>query len=324
MTFKTDLTELADVHTYIRPHLSKGEKQFITRFVDDLPNVETDGFGNRIVKIGDTPNVLFSCHTDTVHSPKLGHTRQAVSLQDCVLSLVKDQNGYVLGADDGAGVWLSREMIKAKVPGLYIFHRGEEHGGLGSSYIAHSEPETLDGIDFAIAFDRKGTRDIITHQGGRTASDTFAQSLADAIPLDGFRPDDTGLFTDTANYSGIVSECTNISVGYEGAHTKNETLDVTHLVMLRDALVETDWKSLTPSRDPAVDDYEDRWTNNFQWGNYIDQRPAVSPTLDVSDHGISMEELVREYPEMVASILEQYGVTCEDLKDEIYIAYGEY
>ena len=47
-----------------------------------------------------------------------------------------DHASDCLGADDGAGVFLMLEMIDANVEGTYIFHRGEERGGWGSSQIA--------------------------------------------------------------------------------------------------------------------------------------------------------------------------------------------
>jgi hypothetical protein len=41
-----------------------------------------------------------------------------------------------LGADDAAGVWLLCEMIRAGIPGLYVFHRNEERGGRGAEFFA--------------------------------------------------------------------------------------------------------------------------------------------------------------------------------------------
>ena len=75
------------------------------------------------------------------------------------------------------------EMIKASVPGLYIFHRDEEVGGKGSKYISINTPEILKGIQFAIAFDRYGTTSVITEQmGGKCASREFADSIYSFLP----------------------------------------------------------------------------------------------------------------------------------------------
>ena len=40
------------------------------------------------------------------------------------------------------------------------------------------------------------------------------------------RPDDTGLFTDSANFIGVIKECTNISVGYYNEHSTSEIQNI--------------------------------------------------------------------------------------------------
>jgi hypothetical protein len=49
-----------------------------------------------------------------------------------------------------------------------------------------------------------------------------------------------GCGTDTAAYVDDVAECTNVSVGYEGAHGKTEKLNVDYLFKLRDAMCKID------------------------------------------------------------------------------------
>src|SRR3546814_793550 len=67
----------------------------------------------------------------------------------------------------------------------------------------------------------------------------FATNLASALNRQnsGFRyaPDDTGVYTDTNEYAGIVPECTNLSVGYQRQHGPRETLDVVHCEQLLEA-----------------------------------------------------------------------------------------
>jgi hypothetical protein len=50
-------------------------------------------------------------------------------------------------------------------------------------------------------------------------------------------PDSTGSYTDSNEYAPIVSECTNISVGYFNQHTKNEVQDLDYADDLLLALV---------------------------------------------------------------------------------------
>jgi hypothetical protein len=153
-------------------------------------------------------------------------------------------------------------MILAGTPGLYIFHRGEERGGIGSRALVRDRPALVDGIQQAIAFDRRGTTSIITWQSrGLSCSDTYARALADQLnaidPTFAFEPDDTGVYTDTAEYTGLIPECTNISVGYEGAHSPRETLDVDFVLALRDAVIRLDPSLLPIERAPGDDGYGD-------------------------------------------------------------------
>jgi hypothetical protein len=212
----------------MRPAGSKTEESFIKRWIQPL-GTESDGYGNQIIRIGDSP-VMYSSHTDTVHrdegSQKIKHAGGWISLHH------KERVASCLGADCTGGVWLMREMILARTPGLYVFHREEEIGGYGSQWIAENNPDLLNGILACIALDRKGTNSIITHQYvGRCASDAFATSMAKQFK--GFKADDTGSFTDSANYTHLVPECTNLSIGYEDAHSEKERLNLFHLISLQ-------------------------------------------------------------------------------------------
>jgi hypothetical protein len=171
-----------------------------------------------------------------------------------LICLDKDSIGGSLGADDGAGVWLMLKMIEAKVPGSYLFHRGEECGGLGSKAMAAKYPEILKNYEAAIAFDRHQTYEVITHQGGaECASDKFALALCTRLNAHGmqYEPSKRGVFTDTKNYRKLIAECVNVAVGYEDQHSRRESLDFAHLNALLDACCAIDWDSLPVDRDPA-------------------------------------------------------------------------
>lgn len=270
------LDTLRLMHTYQRPAGSYTERAFINRWIANLPNAVQDNHANWHVTIGHT-NVIWSCHTDTVHRRP---GRQHVRLDADILTT---PDGDCLGADDTAGVWLCREMVLAKRPGHYIFHYGEERGGIGSGDLARFNPEYLDGADIAIAFDRKGTGDVITHQARRrTASDTFAASLASELGRYGldYRPDDSGVYTDTAEYDGLLSECTNISVGYEHAHSSKELLDVDHILALRDAVLRLDVGALVIGRRPGEDD-PDPWDDDDYRGGFDFVRTPDDDALDL-------------------------------------------
>lgn len=302
------LSSLLQMIAVRRPGRSKSERRWIREHIAPL-GVTFDGYGNAIKRVGNSP-ILWSCHTDTVH--RLGGV-QALTVAKGMLTVATGDPSNCLGADCTAGVWVMREMILANVPGLYVFHRDEETGGNGSSWIARHTPELLDGIKAAIAFDRKGTRNVITHQGGRCCSDVFAKSLGDALKMD-YSPDDTGIFTDTANYTDLVGECTNLSVGYYGEHSRGECLDLAHLVSLRAAVIGMDVDALVYSRqpgDPDPDAYGRRiaWYDGFksEW----DRDNLLNFTSTFAE--MPLAEIIRDHPDEVADWLEHQGVDTSEL-----------
>lgn len=257
---------LHQILSWRRPHDSQGEKAFYEYFLEPYsPTAISDCAW--LIHVGDAndeaPPVMFSCHVDTVHWCDGGE--QEIHYDPQTKEYFK-KDGKALGADDGAGVWLLLEMIDAKVPGTYLFHRGEEQGGIGSSDIAARYPQLLECFQAAIAFDRRGTTDVITHQmGGRCCSDDFAQDLCDKLNASFlhfmYEPCDGGTFTDTANYTDVIPECCNVSVGYQSEHGGAETLFIPHLFDLREALIAIDWSTLVIKRDPSV--RESRWDRFF-------------------------------------------------------------
>jgi hypothetical protein len=282
---RSAIRTLCDMHTYQRPHRSKGEAAFIARYIATLPGVSVDVDGNYLLRIGTAP-ILWSAHLDTVAR---SDERQTVRIDRGILALSDRsyQTSACLGADDTAGVFLLREMILAGTPGLYIFHRGEERGGIGSRALVRDRPDTVDGIQHAIAFDRRGTTSIITWQsGGLCCSDTFALALADRLnagnPGFAFEPDETGVYTDTAEYTGLIPECTNVSVGYEGAHSPRETLDVDFILALREALIGFDASDLPVARTPGDDGYGAAGPYADDWieADWRDDRDDRSVYLD--------------------------------------------
>ncbi len=236
---------LQDMLSYKRASDSPSEQAFIARFLDPVPGMRQDGFGNRYLRLGDAPTTLFSAHTDSIH---LSSGRQQIR-QDRHARVFFMDDGEPLGADDATGCWILLQLIAQRVPGLYLFHRQEESGGRGSEWLAHHASGSLTGIRHAVAFDRCGTTDVITHQrGSRCCSDAFAAALATQLGLN-FLPSDEGYFTDTAHYVGLVPECTNLSIGYENAHSGDEYQDYGFLADLLPALLRVDWPHLPVARE---------------------------------------------------------------------------
>lgn len=247
-----DAYNLATMLTYCRPAFNKTEHKFIGKFIWPI-GVKFDGFGNAYKQIGNAP-IMWSCHTDTVHNTGGFQRIEFIVDQtsgDTFFQVGAGERSSCLGADDTTGVWLMLDMIKREVPGLYIFHRAEEVGGKGSKFISEKNKDLVKDIKFAIAFDRRGEKSIITHQRSRLCcSDEFAKSLADGLGM-GHVTDDTGSFTDTASYVDLIAECTNVSTGYDNAHMKSERTNVDYLLRLRDALCKLDLTKLVEKRKPG-------------------------------------------------------------------------
>ena len=277
---------LVKMHTFMRPSdvRSKTERRFIHDYIQPL-GVRMDTYGNYYKRIAGAP-ILWACHTDTVHDKK---GMQVVGFDKMDIGLVDKSDSNCLGADDTVGVWLLIQMIKERRPGLYIFHRDEESGRKGSQYIAKETPELLKGIDFAVALDRRGTDNFITHQmGRRCCSEDFGKGFLSELKKGGldYKLDDTGSFTDTASYTDLIAECTNISVGYTSAHSKNERLDLGHAFKLRDALLTMDLSVLEKKRVPGTTEYKSyHYTGSYQrsgsyWSNYKDTDFSADTDFD--------------------------------------------
>lgn len=311
---------LFDILAWARPHDSECEKMFNRYYLDCIPGMQTDGIGNRYIRIGES-RIMWSCHVDTV-AREGGRQRLDFDAESGLVGLLDGKPGQCLGADDGAGLWMMLEMIRAEKPGLYVFHRGEERGCIGSGYAAKNTDEFFVDIDAAIAFDRRGYTDVITHQSyGRTCSDKFADSFAAQLNLNNpnfkYEKDDTGLFTDTNEYASLIAECTNVAVGYEGAHGPRETLDVYHLEALLDAVLRLDESKLVIDRDPSEVDASYGWGRGWSYSSsgygssygYTRKRKSV---LD------EMVEMVEDNPVEVARLLRIMGYDAWDLTTALY------
>jgi hypothetical protein len=211
-----------------------------TTWIDTAGNLHIDTRQDK------SHRTLFVAHVDTVHRED---GKNAFTIDD---KGVYHASGAALGADDGAGIAILSVLMQT-VPAYFLLARGEEVGGHGSKFVAKNFPKLLAGFDRAIAFDRRGSSDIITHQfGGRSASDAFAEALSDQLNNLGllYMPAE-GIYTDTAEFTDLIPECTNISCGYQFEHSDKEQLDSVYLAQLCEAALQVDWDSLPVVRVPG-------------------------------------------------------------------------
>ena len=244
---------LARALSMMRPHDSEGTRRLTDWLQANAPahaKMYRDAIGNLHIdtRISTANRTLFVAHVDTVHR-KEGPNKITKT------STHWTANGAALGADDGAGVAMLMHLLHAGVDAYYIFTQGEECGGIGATWLAKHERELLSEFDRAIAFDRRGIDSVITHQGrGRCCSDVFADALSDALNADltlMYLPDNSGVYTDTAEFIDIIPECTNLSVGYYSEHSDKECLDIIHFQALADRVARIDWDTLPTDRDPT-------------------------------------------------------------------------
>ncbi|MBI5270671.1 MAG: hypothetical protein HY856_13450 [Burkholderiales bacterium] len=270
-----------------RPYGSREEGMLLAALVDHalLDRTWIDAAGNLHIDLRSERRhtTLFVAHVDTVHTkgginafddstptwkaipagpqvPKLGPNGMPMVGKKTRRPVFVSTRDNALGADDGAGVAILAGLIAARKPAYYVFTRGEECGGVGARHLADFHAELLAEFDRAIAFDRRGTTSVITHQGrGRCASEAFGEALSTALNDQGmlYMPDDTGIYTDTAEFTDIIPECTNVSVGYENEHGDRESLDTQHLQMLFGAVLAIDFDALPTVREPGDDDLQE-------------------------------------------------------------------
>ena len=153
----------------------------------------------------------------------------------------------------------------------------------------------------------------------------------------GMKPDDGGIYTDTNSYAGIISECTNISVGYFKQHSASEVLNMSFLMELRDALIGADWAKLRVSRD--VTDFSEcngRYSYVGAYGSSAGSAAKDYGFYSANDkYGLDDDAggaygsadrallgLVERYPALAADILESMGVDSQAFEDALQSSYG--
>lgn len=291
-----------------RPDKSVTTAVFTQWLCDNLPaGVQgiRDGAGNLHVdaRLDTKHRTLFVAHVDTVHREE-GKNKIAKTAERW------SADGAALGADDGAGCAMLMHLLHNGVPGYYIFTQGEECGGIGAKFIATNMAGLLSEFDRAIAFDRRGIDSVITHQGfSRCCSDAFGEALSGALNRDDrmmYLPDDTGVYTDTAEFVDVIPECTNISVGYYHEHGDREYIDVIHFQALADAVLGFDWDELPTDRDPTVTEYKKGWGRY----DYMTDIAGIPDTKWYNSHAYDLDD---EYFEE--------DLATEMLEDAIYDAY---
>jgi hypothetical protein len=259
-----------------------------------------DGLGNFYIEIGKNSTTMFTCHLDTADrsQTKVKHILEG--------NIIKTDGTSILGADDKAGMTVLLYMIEKKIPGLYYFFIGEERGCVGSGRLSRvwKDKHFSNYVTKCVSFDRRGTDSVITEQFyGVCCSNEFAKELSKRLNVVettfNYKPDPTGIYTDSAQFTNLIPECTNISVGYYSEHTTAERQDIKHLEKLCEAVCKIDWETLPIVKEPGVhyDEYDedDEWeydedqkfqSHNFAWVSY----DGKTTKMMISDDYIEVEK----------------------------------
>lgn len=294
--------------TLRREYGSATEAAFVAWLSRQFDVTLIDAAGNLHIDTRTKPEhrSMFTAHTDTVHSSGGSNSVRVDG------AFWRADKNSALGADDGSGCAILAHMIEMGVPGYFVFFRGEECGGIGSKWLAEEMPKLFGDIDRAIAFDRAGYADVITHQAGtRCCSDEFADALATALTtdVDWYLPCDTGVYTDTAEFVELIPECTNLSVGYKNQHGDREEQDVEFLWRLAENCITLAWDELPTKRDPkAIDLLYSNWFRS-DWDKVAYNKPAK--VADGVYYGYDAEDEDEDITEVVV------GTEAEELFDMI-------
>ena len=333
----TDIDKLVDILSYRRQHNSPGIEAFKSEYFEGFDTLKNEKgediaytFNNSDASL--SSSVLWSCHIDTMHRGEPEKLRQEVFV-DMEGTAFVDASCQCLGADDGAGVFMLLEMAKAGVPGQYIWNFAEEVGCLGSKQVERLFPDWLSTFTHAIAFDRRDNHSIITHQmGERMCSDEMALHFSNLLNM-GHELDPTGSYTDTAQWSELVPECVNFSIGYSSEHSSSETCDIGYVMRLKDAICAvTDW-NLPVVRDPAVKDYETSRVSMLNVSNKkLNAREPLSSSelrsatpeavvaycksANANTIAWTIEDLIQEIMDLESKLSDDWGIKFDDYGDE--------
>jgi hypothetical protein len=126
-----------------------------------------------------------------------------------------------------------------------------------------------------------------------------------------YKIDETGVYTDSAEFVDYIPECTNLSVGYLNEHTTRESQDLYHLNKLALASIGVDWEKLPTKRDASRK--ESKWDSKFS--SKRDYRPSKS-SRTVFDEDYEYGYVSRNYENSLAEYDERINDFFEDFDDD--------
>lgn len=186
-----------------------------------------DEYGN-LWSITHQDKPIFVAHMDTVIGSDLNYKKPLLE-SDGRLS----RPGYVLGADDRAGVNL---ILNNKDRINWVLTVDEEIGCVGANKLSSDIDFISDVTDigtFFIELDRRDVKDILGNVHGYCEAGVV-EAIQNILTN---HKDTSGVFTDIDSWTEIA-QGVNLSVGYFNAHTSSEYLDIEYFEYLNTKIVE--------------------------------------------------------------------------------------
>lgn len=200
--------------------LQKTLKNHLKRVYSDRKVIVTKDY---LFAEGDIP-ILLVAHMDTVFSSPPTNI-----YYDSNKKIMWSPEG--LGADDRAGVFAILNVIRNGYRPHICFTTDEEVGGLGALALTRDIPKPPVPIKYIIQLDRRGECDCVFYSCVNNDFQTY---------VEGF-----GFITNWGTFSDISYICphwgiagVNLSVGYQGEHTKSEILNIKALERTIDKVCE--------------------------------------------------------------------------------------
>lgn len=277
--YKVDFSDIKSIFALKRPSRGYGQ-QIMAAAIHDHTNGFMDIHGNVSAIIEDPngpasrPRVMFTSHLDTVHKSE--------GLSNILYTGRHAYTNGILGADDGAGIYIMMKMFDMGVPGLYLWCVDEEIGRVGSREWRDQNKHLVSDLDLCVSFDRAGCDEVIYNQlmsdtGSRAAAAWVSDKLGN-----GYMPSPHGMFTDSYTFRFVANECLNIGVGYENAHTSSEFQDVMHLEELAEKCCAIRWQDCVISRNAAQAEIVESRFDKFS--NYPDAT-AYRNSIEYGNNG---------------------------------------
>lgn len=219
------------------------------------------------IRFQDKP--IFVAHMDTVIGDDINYKMPLLERYGKL-----SRPGYVLGADDRAGVNL---IMNHKHNINFVFTRDEEIGLVGAKKLANNQKFIDDVTDiggFFIELDRRGGSDILGNVHGYCEKGVV-EALQEVLP---HYKDTSGVFTDIDSWVDI-RQGVNLSVGYYNAHTKTEYLDIAEFNYLDSKIKElgqidcSNLKNTYAKPKPKYNSYsyDSYFNRGTSWNRYFDR-----------------------------------------------------